>query len=327
MMLLRECVARWGRLPEILFMDNGAGFKNTSIVLFAYYYQVQLCWRPPGSPRWGAEIERKGGTINQRVADELPGATKILNKLRRVSKSHQPETLAIYGLQAVADILREWCHDLYDILPHGGLHGKTPRSVREFSQREHGARMHIKISDDPLFSILSLPAPKGDGKAKVQAHDGVQVDNLYYWHKDFGESELVGSYVDLRWDPLDVTRVYVFLRGEWQECTCRMLLKLRRLSKEDLCAASLEIRRGRSFYNKQRYSILEQVADFLDIKRKKGEELAHVLRTKESARQFLAQSHPSLLDDDAPAEAAQLGTPPSRPNIPGFAANYLATTA
>ena len=321
MMVLRECVARWGRLPEILFMDNGAGYKNTSLVLFAKYYGVQLCWRPPGKPRWGGSLERFGGDSNHRVADELPGATKILNKFRRLSKSHHPDTLAIFGLQAISEVYRNWAYNEFDNLPHGGLHGRTPRAQREISQMEHGARPHLKISDDPLFHILSLPAAEADGKLKVQAKDGIQVSNLYYWHPKFHDPLVVGTYVDARWDPFDITHAYAYVGGEWVECSCTQLIKMRRLSKEDLCAASLEIRKGRSDYNRQGDSIKVRVADFLDATRKSGEELAHLLRTKESARQFLSRMVPPRLDDDTPSANSVPGTPPPKPHIPGFAGN------
>lgn len=320
MSLLRVCVARWGRLPEILFMDNGAGFKNSSLVLFAEYYGTQLCWRPPGKPRWGADVERFIGDLNQRVANELPGATKILNRLRRVSRSHHPDKLAVFGLQSVAEIVREWCYTVFDALPHAGLNGKTPAEMRAISQAEHGCRMHLKISDDPLFPVLSLPAPEGDGTAKVQAHDGVQVDNVYYWHRHFYDSEIVGTRVQVRFDPFDITKVYAFVRDEWVQCDCIKLLRLRRLSAEDLCAASLEIRRGRSAYNKRRNEILERVDAFLDAATKKGEELAELLRTRESARQFLARITPPKLSDDEDEDgAAPAATAPTTPpRIPGF---------
>lgn len=318
MVLLRECAARWGRLPEILFMDNGPGFKNASLVLFAKYYGTELDWRPKGKARWGADVERFIGDFLQRVANELPGATKILNRLRRVSKSHHPDKLAVFGLQAVAEITREWCYTVFDNLPHGGLHGKTPAEARAVSQAEHGRRWHLNISCDPLFPILSLPAPEGDGTAKVQAHDGVQVDNLYYWHKRFYDSEVVGTRVQVRFDPFDITKVYAFVRDEWVQCDCIKLLRLRRLSAEDLCVASLEIRRGRSTYNKRRNEILEQVDAFLDAQSKKGEELAELLRTRESARQFLARITPPKFSDDEDGAAPAATAPTTPPRIPGF---------
>jgi hypothetical protein len=120
------------------------------------------------------------------------------------------------------------------------------------------------------------------------------------WRQSVEPRAIVGTYVDVRWDPFDITKVYAFICDEWAECTCLKLRKLRRLSKEDLCAASLEIRKGRSDYNRSRDSILERVAAFLDTKRKSGEALAHLLRTKGSAQQFLERMQPPRLDDDEP---------------------------
>lgn len=323
MATLRECVSRWGRLPEIIFMDNGPSFKNTSLTLFAEYYSTQLCWRPPGQPRWGAEVERFIGDLNQRVGSELPGATKILNRLRRMSRSHHPDKLAIFGLQSLSQIVRDWCFNVFDTLPHKGLNGKTPAEMRALSKGEHGERLHLKISDDPLFPILSLPAPEGDGTAKVQAHDGVQIDNLYYWNKRFYEPEIVGTRVQVRYDPFNITLAYAFVMDEWVQCDCIKLLRLRRLSPEDLCAASLEIRKGRSDYNKRRNEVIERVDAFLHAAIKTGEELAHLLRTKESARQFLRLiSPPKIGEDDLDTGAATAPTAPhTPPSIPGFSSN------
>lgn len=325
MALLRECVTRWGRLPEILFMDNGPGFKNDSLRLFAEYYNVQLCWRPPGMPRWGSEIERFIGDLNQRVANELPGATKALNRLRRLSKSHHPDRLAVFGLQTLSTIVHDWCETVFETLPHKGLHGKTPAEMRAISKFEHGERVFFKISDDPLFPILSLPAPSSDGTAKVQAHDGVQVDNLYYWHEAFSDSEIVGTRVEVRYDPFDITKVYAFIKNQWAECICLKLRRLRHLNPADLCAVSLEIRKSRSHYNKSRDEILERVEAFLDAAKQKGEELARLLRTQESSRLFMGRPSLRTLDDDDNAASPGKPTDPSTPPaIPGFTNNVRA---
>jgi len=322
MALLRECVSRWGRLPEILFMDNGPGYKNDSLKLFAEYYGIQLCWRPPGMPRWGSEIERFVGDVNQRVANELPGATKALNRLRRISKSHHPDKLAIFGLQTVSNIVREWGYDVFDKLPHKGLDGKTPEAMRAISQCEHGERTHIKIANDSMFTVYSLPSPSADGTAKVQEKDGVQVDNLYYWNNVFYDSDIVGTRVQVRYDPFDVTKVFAFVQSEWVQCDCLKLRPLRHLSPENLCAASLEIRKSRSDYNKRRNEVLERVEAFLDASVKKGEELAHLLRTKESARQLLGRvSIPRADDDDEAGSAEVTKAPTTPPSIPGFTSN------
>lgn len=321
MMALRECVRRWKRLPGAVGMDSGPGFKNVSLDLFLGFYDIRPMWRPKGKARWGAQIERKGGTLNQRISSELPGATKIINKHRRVSKSHHPDRLAVYGLRDADNIVREWCYEEYDTLPHRGLHGKTPKEVRMLSIAEHGAREHLEIEFDSVFQILSLPAPDADGTAKVQPHDGVQVDNIYYWHKDFHLSENVGSRVPLRWDPCDITHVYVFVGGQWQECHCRGLLRLKRLSREELCLASMEIRRGRKGYGRKYSEILERVQKFLDARRKTPEELKELLRAKESARQLIAGMSGPILDDDEPdANTSEAQPKAPIPGLPGAAA-------
>jgi hypothetical protein len=118
--------------------------------------------------------------------------------------------------------------------------------------------------------------------------------------------------------PLDITKVYAFVRDEWVQCDCIKLLKLRRLSEVDLAAASLNIRKGRSDYNRAREATLEKVDAFLDTQQKSGEALAQLLRTKESAKQFLDSIRPPKLDDDDEPKSTSSGDPSPRTPIPGF---------
>lgn len=75
-----------------------------------------------------------------------------------------------------------------------------------------------------------------------------------------------------------------------------------------------KIRKGRSDYYKKQDTILTRVAEFLDGARKKGEELAVLLRVKESARQFLSQSRVVWPDEEGPAGASVPNAPvPPKP--------------
>jgi transposase InsO family protein len=318
MLLLRECVRRWGRLPETLVLDNGAEFKNISLRLFAKYAGMDLRYRPRGKPRWGAEIERLVKDITERLLSELQGSTKLLKKYRALSESHHPDTLAAFAIGGIEEIMRDWCYKIFDGLPHTGLHGKAPNEMRDLSLKACGQRAHLKIADDPLFVIFSLPAPEGDGTAKVQRHDGVQVSNLYYWHERFLEPEVVGSRVQVRWDPLDITHVYAFVRDEWIECECIKLRPLKKLDRLHLCAVSLEIRRGRKELNRRRQDIIQQVSKFLDSARENGDNQQY-LRNMESAKQMLKVMIPTIeaLPESLSATTENTAAPAMPPGMTG----------
>ena len=220
-----------------------------------------------------------------------------------------------------------WCYTVYDILPHSGLNGKSPREVREHSIRDHGERKHISIVADEIFDIQSLPSPGDDGTLLVQAHDGVQVDGLLYWHDSMGWPGIADTRVQVRWDPFNITLLYAFVAGEWRLCDCIKLLNLRRLSVEELCAATIHIRQGRKKYNRDYSQICAEVRAFLHSKEKTPQQLEDLLRAKASAKQALRnRPAPDLGDDDA-----ALGTGsepqgprpiPAMPSTAATASNY-----
>lgn len=325
MMLLRECVRRHGRLPEIFISDGGPGFRNLSLRLLLAYYGVTYMRHPKGKARWGAEIERFGGATNQRISNELPGSTKVLQKHRRVSETHDPARYACYVLEDIGRLMREWCYNIYDKLPHAGLFGKTPEGAREISKVEHGTREQLSIADDPNFWTLSLPAVDGDGTAKVQDHDGVQVGNVCYWHKAFNSNELIGKRVQVRWDPLNITHVWAFVEGAWVRCSAPKLASLERLTPEMLATVSLALRKGRQDYAKDYKQVLLRVRDFVDKWREDPSKKVEFEQMLESAREALrggnwhqnSEGADGSTDEPGDSAAGENSSRPSRP-VPGL---------
>ncbi|MCS6243879.1 MAG: DDE-type integrase/transposase/recombinase [Opitutus sp.] len=248
--LFRECVRRHGRLPSQILSDNGSEFVNLSVEFFLSFYQIEFIRRPVGRPRWGAEMERFFGSMNKRVTDTLPGATAAMRTQLRISPSHSPDRLAAYTINELQGEIEKYCFKVYDELPHAGLNGMSPKQVREESLSRHGTRNHIQIDQDRTFRMITLPLVSGDGTAKIQAHNGVQVSTVLYWNNIFDSADLNGTRVPVRWDPLDITRVYAFARGEWHECLAPKLKRLRAKPPEQLAVASLELRRARLSYGR-----------------------------------------------------------------------------
>lgn len=62
MMILRECVRRHGRLPQILVIDGGAEFQSTYFETLLARYECIKKTRPPAKARFGSVCERLFGT-------------------------------------------------------------------------------------------------------------------------------------------------------------------------------------------------------------------------------------------------------------------------
>jgi hypothetical protein len=209
--LLRQCVIKWRRLPRWIVTDNGPAFQHEYIDC-SEDMRFNPVWRPAMRARMGAQIERFIGLSQQDVAHAMEGSTQILAEFGRVAPSHLPSARAIYFPAAVMEILGRFFYEEYDCRGHSGLAGRSPREVREESPKLHGARAHMEIIPDSAFDILTLPKVRG-GTQKIQPHKGVQVFGFYYWIEAFKEAQ--NRSVEVRWDPINITRVFVHLNNKW----------------------------------------------------------------------------------------------------------------
>jgi putative transposase len=63
MMVMRECVRRYARLPQIVVVDNGGEFKSTYFETLLARYECLKKTRPPATPRFGSVCERMFGVF------------------------------------------------------------------------------------------------------------------------------------------------------------------------------------------------------------------------------------------------------------------------
>jgi hypothetical protein len=66
MMILRDCVRRHSRLPQIVIVDGGAEFQSTYFETLLARYECTKKTRPPAQGRFGSVCERLFGVTNTR---------------------------------------------------------------------------------------------------------------------------------------------------------------------------------------------------------------------------------------------------------------------
>ena len=86
MMTLRECVWRYGRLPQTLIVDGGSDFRSTYFEVLLAYYSCTKATRPWAKPRYGSVCERLFGTANTQFVYNLTGNTQITKQVRQVTE-------------------------------------------------------------------------------------------------------------------------------------------------------------------------------------------------------------------------------------------------
>lgn len=242
MMVLRICVQRHSRLPQIIVTDNGKEFHSTYFETLLAMFECTLKRRPPAQPRFGSVCERLFGTTNTQFLYNLAGNTQITKKVRLMTKSVNPKNLCVWTLGLLYMHLTEWAYSIYDTTEHPALQGQSPYEVFTTGIKQFGCRLSRLISDDDNFRILTLPTTR-KGKALVQLGKGIKIDNKYYWHNAFRDPQVERTLVNVRYDPFNAGIVYAYVQGIWVECISEYYPLFRGRSEKEIQLATAELKK------------------------------------------------------------------------------------
>jgi len=260
MMLLRECVWRYGRLPQILVVDGGKEFDSTYFETLTAYYGCTKKTRPWAKPRYGSVCERLFGTANTQFIHDLVGNTQIMQRVRQVTKKIQPREQAIWTLSDLYDYLCIWGFEIYDLTVHPAL-GQPPADAFKMGLMTSGERAHIHYDDE--FRYLSLASTR-KGMAKVEQGRGVKINYVYYSTKYFALPGVEGSSVPVRYDPFDVGSAFAYVQGNWVKCLSEYHLQLRGHTEREIQLASHELRKRYQNHGRGGAVTAKRLAEFLN---------------------------------------------------------------
>lgn len=259
MMVLRECVRRFGRFPQILVVDGGREFESTYFETLLARYECTKKTRPPAKARFGSLIERMFGVTNTRFIHNLRGNTQITRNVRQVTKAVDPKGLATWPLAELHAKLSEYFYEVYDTLNHEAL-GQSPREAFRAGLARGGSRIHRMVAYNDEFLMLSLPTtPKGT--ARVMSSRGVKIHHIYYWCEAFRQIE--GEVVPVRYDPFDAGVAYAFVRKQWLPCHSDCYGTLRGRSEREIMLATTELRRRHQNHSAGFHVTARRLAEFL----------------------------------------------------------------
>ncbi|NUM34026.1 MAG: DDE-type integrase/transposase/recombinase [Candidatus Brocadiae bacterium] len=261
MMILRECVRKLSRLPQIIVVDGGHEFESTYFETLLARYECTKKTRPSSKARFGSVCERLFGTTNTRFIHNLLGNTQIMRNVRQVTKSVNPKTHACWTLDRLYGRLCQWAYEIYDMIDHPALH-QSPRETFEEGLKQSGSRQHRMICYDENFRMLTLPSTK-KGIAMVVPTLGVKINYIYYWSEKFLDPEIENTQVPVRFDPFDMGIAYAFVKGHWVSCISEHHSRLTGRSEREIMLATTELRRKNQCQNRQFAITARKLADFL----------------------------------------------------------------
>jgi putative transposase len=261
LMTLRECVWRYGRLPQTLIVDGGAEFHSTYFETLLAYYGCTKATRPWSQPRYGSVCERLFGTANTQFVHNLLGNTQIMMQVRQVTKSIAPRNQAVWTLGDLYAYLREWADEIYETAIHPAL-GQSPREAFTAGLLLGGERVQRLIRYDEQFTYLSLATTR-KGTAKVASGRGVKIHGLYSWSSAFQAREVESTQVPVRYDPFDIGTAYAYVQGRWVKCLSEYHLQLRGHSERELQLASAELHQAAHNHAGETAVTAKRLAEFL----------------------------------------------------------------
>ena len=261
MRILRVCVQRHHRAPQIIIVDNGKEFDGVYFEQLLARYSITKKSRPPATPRFGSVCERVFGTANTQFIHNLVGNTKLTKKVRTITKAVNPKLLAAWTLEDLTESLSEYCFEVYDTQDHSTL-GQSPREAYNQGLALSGTRQHMFIAFDAVFNILTLPTTKS-GSAKVHPRKGVHLNYLDYWCDAFKDPSIEGQLVPIRYDPWDASVAYAYVKLKWHPCVSTLAHFFKGRSIRSIEAASAELLKGKSDHGKRVSVTSRKLADFM----------------------------------------------------------------
>ena len=246
LMVLRDSVKRWGRLPESIVVDGGPEFRSIWFETVAAFFNITILRRPTAKARFGSRGERFFGTANSQFFHTLLGNTQNRRNVRQMTPEVDPKHFAVWTMSALCNAFENYLR-VYHELDHTRLL-ITPNEAFERDLHAHGNRPERRIVYDRDFLVSTCPTTKS-GQAKVQP-DGVKINYIYY--NSLALRAVLGDRVPVRFEPTDMSIAYALVRGSWVTLKSRFASVLTGRTERELALAREEWLRRRSQVEKTR---------------------------------------------------------------------------
>ncbi|MFC0416994.1 TnsA endonuclease N-terminal domain-containing protein [Cytobacillus solani] len=240
MMVIRECVRKYNRLPNYIVVDGGKEFKGIYFESLLALYGVHKKERPAAKARFGNVVERLFGIANKLFIHNLTGNTQIMKNVRQVTKSVNPKNHAVWTLDSLNDRLESWIIEVYDNLENPSLN-QSPKEAFEESIVISGGRNNTYIPYDETFILMTLPSVTRRTR-KVHPGQGIKLAYGYYWSETFRNPKVENSIVEVRYDPFNIGIAYAFINNEWEKCKSEQYLIFNGKTEKQLNLITEELR-------------------------------------------------------------------------------------
>jgi len=189
-------------IPKLLQLDNAREFRARAIRRGCEQHGIEIAYRPPLRPYFGGHIERLIGTLMGEV-HLLPGTTFSSVAKRGAYDSASKAAMTLAELEAwlawqVAGVYHVQVHSAIRCTPLVAWEKGVERMPKPISQP----------SDPKRFYLDFLPFEQ-----RLVTRHGIQLFNILYWHGALGPYIHDGNKHVVKYDPSNLSRVYLLERG------------------------------------------------------------------------------------------------------------------
>ncbi|WP_197497518.1 DDE-type integrase/transposase/recombinase [Cupriavidus sp. D384] len=189
LMVLRDYVRRWGRLPKYVIVDGGINLRSQATMRFFKDHEMTVIRRAKRNPRQGAPIEATNKARELQVDVLLPGSTSHLKDDVRAYNGHpspkskaRETVVSLYRRYEQYYLVRKYSNDKHPAL------GLTPEEYETELFLRHGRQPFLAVSYDEQFLIDTAPYPVRPIHS-VDSRRGVWVGYRWYQHEAFATAK------------------------------------------------------------------------------------------------------------------------------------------
>lgn len=303
MMVIRDCVRRHNRVPQILVCDQGADFNSVYFETLLASLVTTKRERQAGKAKSGSVCERIFNTSQGQFVKVLLGATDLVEHyFRSISPEVDPSRHAIWTMERFDEGFERYLREVYHQNHHAGL-GMSPNAAWALGLRSHGHRDHRAIPFGRAFITATCPAVR-KGTAKITPA-GIKINYRWFNCPEFQMPGALGTTVEARYDPFNAGIAYAFVGKRWHTCHSEFHAVFSAYSERAVWLATERLKLKDRAAGQLIGVTAERLALFLQD-REQDEEMARQLRNDTEA----APHRRKIQQVDPPAP------PPSLPEAP-----------
>jgi putative transposase len=261
MMVLRECVKKYNRLPNYIVVDGGKEFRSIYFESLLAFYGVHKKDRPAAKARFGNVVERLFGIANKLFIHNLTGNTQITKNVRQVTKSVNPKNHAVWTIESLYERFEGWINEVYDNLENPSLL-QTPKEAFKESIEMSGGRANTYIPYDNTFILMTLPSVSGMSR-KVHPGKGIKLTYAYYWSPKFRDPKVENTEVEVRYDPFNIGVAYAFVNNNWEKCQSEQYAVFNGKTEKQLKIIAEELRQKKKYTSKSSATTARMIAQYI----------------------------------------------------------------